>query len=559
MSLPTGLRLRSGVWQLRIGVPADLVHLYPGPDAYRGSLKTRDRSEATTKAHALLAQYRNTFDSQRTAEVVRRAPPTVPMTPDLESYLSAQAGWLALVSDDVVRFTPGMVEQVAPAIQFLTAPDLQRPPSTPQASSARWGRIQALALDQAKADLAAGRLTQVQQAAQADLQAMGVRVDWEDTASRLALARIARAQVRAFQQTVERSQGEPHDTPAKPVAPVTTEAPAAPATSSDTLRDVMPDWVARTKAKANAQQRTSKALALWEEAVGVVALAEVSRATGAAYVAFLLDPEQPFGSSTAANHAAAINALMNTAVKVGKVDRNPLDLSFKITGAERRLPWTTEELSAIFDSSLFSDNPPAQPWDVDPADARLWLWLLLWSGATAGEIAQARLQDVQDRDGVLCLRITKEAGTSKSDFRERWLPVAQALQPLLEAHVLLRRQQGSTVLLPSFHRRPGTSPADLASRWFRRFRVTVALPDGHLNGSHRFRHSISTRLAELGVGQEVGDQLTGHSSRGSTRSRVYTGTIRAPVLAEVVNRLAWPWPVAPKPHPATPNDSLALP
>ena len=68
MSLPIGLSQRNGVWQLRIGVPADLLHLYSGIDAYRGSLKTRDHTEASTKAHALIAQYRQTFDTQRIPE-----------------------------------------------------------------------------------------------------------------------------------------------------------------------------------------------------------------------------------------------------------------------------------------------------------------------------------------------------------------------------------------------------------------------------------------------------------------------------------------------------------
>lgn len=152
---------------------------------------------------------------------------------------------------------------------------------------------------------------------------------------------------------------------------------------------------------------------------------------------------------------------------------------------------------------------------------------------------------MQERDGVLCLRITREAGTTKTESRERWLPVAQALQAVTLTHVAIRKEQGASVLFPSFHKRPGTSPADLASRWFRKFRAAASLPEGHLNGSHRFRHSISTRLAELGVGQEKGDQLTGHSSRGSTRSRNYTDTISAPFLAEVVNSLGWVWPRRP--------------
>jgi hypothetical protein len=92
MPLSAGLSQRNGVWQLRVGVPAELLHLYPGIDAFRGSLRTRDRSEAVTKAHALIAQYREIFDQQRAIEAVKRAPPAVLMTQELEACLSAQAG-----------------------------------------------------------------------------------------------------------------------------------------------------------------------------------------------------------------------------------------------------------------------------------------------------------------------------------------------------------------------------------------------------------------------------------------------------------------------------------
>jgi hypothetical protein len=218
LSLPTGLSQRNGVWQLRIGVPAELAHLYPGIDAYRGSLRTRDRAEAITKAHTLIAQYRVTFDQQRTSEAVRRAPPVVPLTSEIETYLAATAGWTQLLTDDVVRFTPGMAAAVTPGFRFLTAGDPE--PLLLGDSPERWNRVRELTLAQAKADLGAGRLERAQEAAEATLSALGVRVDWTDPKARLALARIARTQVRAYQQTVERSQGEPHDTPAQPTAPI---------------------------------------------------------------------------------------------------------------------------------------------------------------------------------------------------------------------------------------------------------------------------------------------------------------------------------------------------
>lgn len=525
LSLPTGLHQRNGVWQLRIGVPADLLPLYSTVDAFRGSLRTTDRAQAITKAHALIAQYRQTFDDQRAAELLKRAPPVVPLTAELVDYLTAQATRRPLALDDDLRIDPAGSEPLPPA-EMLS----------------RWHTLQSDVLALERADIAAGRLENTQAHAVADLDGLGVRVDWGTPDARKALLRIARARVKAWQLAVERSEGEPHDTPAEPVPPVTTTAPATPSGPVLTLRDVVPDWVTRTKAKKAAQQATERALTLWEDAVGAIPLDSIKRATGAQFVAFLLDPARPFGSSTAFNHAAAISTLVNMAVKVGMLGGNPLDLSFKVEGQGKRDAWTHEELTTLFESPLLRGSDEAQPLGIDPADARLWLWVMLWSGATAGEIAQARTQDVQTRDGVLCLRITPEAGTVKTKDRERWLPIAKAVQPHLLAHLETRKERGDTRLFPSFHGRAATSCTSISTKWFRGFRTSIGLPAGRLEGSHKFRHTIRTKFAELDISPDIGDQVTGHAATGSQGRVTYTGALSPVVLLRAIERLEWQWP-----------------
>jgi len=78
--LPTGLsRHDGGIFHLRIGVPDD-VQPYrpikpngkPATDAFRRSLKTRDRNEALTEAHALIADHNPQFASLRDRNRPRR-------------------------------------------------------------------------------------------------------------------------------------------------------------------------------------------------------------------------------------------------------------------------------------------------------------------------------------------------------------------------------------------------------------------------------------------------------------------------------------------------------
>lgn len=539
--LPTGVTLRGGVYQLRIGVPKDLRHLYRSGDAYRGSLGTSDRVAAITKAHAILADQRATFDRQRTAEVLKRSPPTVDLTPEIEAYLVASTEWLTLALDDAVRYTPGVIGQVPRRVGSLSGKPIA--PGDPSAPQDRGNQLQQLALDLARTELATGRLENFQRAADATLAGIGIRVDWSGIAGSMALPRIARAQVRAAIRAVERGTGEPHDTPEKPKEPlvasvVRTIEPAL------TLRDVLPKWATLSRAKQNAIGRTEKALKLFEEAVGTLPLAALDKRLGAAFLAFLLDKEKRgFGDSTASNHASAINALVNVAVKTDLMERNPFDLSFEIKDAKKRESWTIEELALIYDALEFTAPEKAEAMrGVQPEDAAMVLRVLLYTGARVGEIGQLSTEDVSVRDGIPTMHIHRENGTVKTAESVRRVPVAKGLEDLgfLE-FVDMRKAAGQRWLFPSLHKKSVT-PTDAFGKWFLLFRKRQGLPMGGLNASHKYRHLVRSTLAALGVGMETADELTGHAAQGSAGRVVYT---RVPLQAvkAAADRLVWAIPV----------------
>ncbi|HDR9152860.1 TPA: phage integrase SAM-like domain-containing protein, partial [Burkholderia vietnamiensis] len=259
------------------------------------------------------------------------------------------------------------------------------------------------------ADLAAMKRGDLQSArAYADrtVEAWGIRVDWSSPEGMRGLLQIARASMAAWQDVMERKDGAPIDTPPAPEPPALhadAHAAAESQESPKTLRDVVPAWIARNAPKDNAVGRTDKALALFEQAVGRVPLTKLTKATGAVFVDFLLDPARGWSRKTAANHAACITALANVAVKIDLIERNPLDLAFdKTVGAKAREPWTDDELRRIYGHPLFSDRMAEVPhWqDVVPSDGRALLLLLLHTGARIGEIAQLRKEDFQTRNGI---------------------------------------------------------------------------------------------------------------------------------------------------------------
>ncbi len=464
MSLPTGLSQRGGVWQLRIGVPADLRHLYPGIDAYRGSLRTRDRSEAITKAHVLHAQYRQTFDLQRATEAVRRAPPNVPLTPEIEAYLIAEAEWLPLIFDDVVRFTPGAVEALTPGVRFLSANDTTAPLLTGN-NPAKWDKLQQHALDAAKADLAAGRLERLQRAADTALQGLGVRIDWTDSKARLALARVGRAQVRAYRQTLERGQGEPHDTPAKPVPPVLAEVPGAvePAKGHN-LAAVFKAW--QEGKKRDAINKTRRAMAL-AEAAGITSPIEaLTRQDGLKFRDHINTKMAGTSGKTRSDVLASVQALLNFAVKEkGWIDANPWAGTAIAKGrAQKREPWDNEALTKLLHAPLAEDRR------LDMA-AQYWLPLLaLMTGARQAELCQLRIDDVIQRDGVWLLDINEDDADKsvKSAAGERWVAIHSKLIALgFIDHVEAMRSAGQSLVFPGILKAESRSAALYVSDWFR--------------------------------------------------------------------------------------------
>ena len=116
------------------------------------------------------------------------------------------------------------------------------------------------------------------------------------------------------------------------------------------------------------------------------------------------------------------------------------------------------------------------------------------------------------------------------------------MRPHLLAHLEKRRALGDTLLFPSFNGRAATSPTSISTKWFRGFRESIGLPAGRNEGSHKFRHTIRTKFAELNISPDIGDQVTGHAATGSQGRQTYTGTLPPVVLLRAIERLEWLWP-----------------
>ncbi len=314
-----------------------------------------------------------------------------------------------------------------------------------------------------------------------------------------------------------------------------------------TLRHVVPSWISRNGPKKESQTQAQRALALFEEAVGIVPVTDLTKADGAKFVRFLLDPARKFGRKTASNHAALITALANVAVKDDWIERNPMDLSFdRRIGAGQRTPWSDAELETIYSSPLFSDHMEQIPtWmNVTHTDARAALLMVLHTGVRIGEIGQLRRQDFLERGGIKAIHITAEAGSVKTDDSERVVPLAAHLlsDPWFATWLagVMDGSNPSAPALPSVNGRRNDRPSDVLTKWFKAFREYLSLPGGRLNGTHKFRHWIRSALADKGVGDATADSITGHAAQGSSGRVVYTAAASLPAMLEALNRINYP-------------------
>ncbi len=542
MPLPTGLSRdeKSGLFHLRIGVPDDVRPYWPpkpsgkpATDAYRRSLQTRDRHEALTRAHALIADYNQRFASLR----ARNQPQFTPLTPTLIVHLHSRLKHELLRLDDIRR----VVGNVLDSVPLDMVGDLPEE-LTETERLQMWANV-------ARTLQARGEYGLTIYVMNSMLRLMGLPIaSWTQHPAALALSGRVVAQV--FTDIANRSAGEIVETPGAPqpyvAATAEPEAPTAPAV---TLRSVVPDWKSLNDSNEEAVSRMYKALDLWEAAVGVLPIDQITKATGGKFVLFLLDEKaRKFKDKTAKNHASNINAVMNVAAKLGIVPANPLDLSFPVNDSEKRTPWTTEELALLHGTPVTGE----QPEGVDPADAEVLKSMLLWSGARIGEVAGLRVQDIQERDGILAafirLETTKKAKHGAKDVSVRWVPIASAIRAMVLEHRDRRRDEGIEALFPSFNRKIKLTPSDQAGRWFLAHRERLGLSTGRLDGSHKWRHTVRSKLVAEGLGEALMDAITGHQAAGGSAGRKnYTHLDRLPLakVLEAIERLAWPWPTPP--------------
>jgi len=203
------------------------------------------------------------------------------------------------------------------------------------------------------------------------------------------------------------------------------------------------------------------------------------------------------------------------AVENRKLDTNPAaGVSVRVPKRvrSRGASFTSVEARTILLASLSHDQGRIA---AEHALARRWIpWLCAYSGARVGEITQMRGTDIASIDGVWAMRITPEAGTTKSG-QARIVPLHSHL---LEQGVLkIAQGAGERPIFYDPARGRGGSAGNAHSKkvgerlaaWVRE----IGVDDPNVQPNHGWRHLFKTLARRAGIEPEVRDALQGHAPR----------------------------------------------
>lgn len=228
--------------------------------------------------------------------------------------------------------------------------------------------------------------------------------------------------------------------------------------------------------------------------------------------------KQGLSAKTVANkYLVTVKRLYNAVIQKGEQVDNPaqkISVSIPKRIKERSSGFTDEEATTILSAALHIDDIPSRRPKLNKTAIRWVPWICAYTGSRCGEIAQLRTDDLVEEYGVMCLRITPEAGTVKT--REfRLVP----LHPhLIETGLpqFIRSQPHGQLFIKNLTKDEATE--DLASRageavkmlgkWVRE---GARITDKRVQPNHAWRHRFKTVARDSDIPPEYMNAIQGHS------------------------------------------------
>ncbi|MBL1258618.1 DUF6538 domain-containing protein [Methylocystis sp. Sn-Cys] len=240
-------------------------------------------------------------------------------------------------------------------------------------------------------------------------------------------------------------------------------------------------------------------------------------------------------------YVAAVKTVLRWASENGRIASNPADrIKIRIgrTQKTREKGFTNEEAKRLLKAAKqYEATPSANPSTRESShmvQAKRWIpWLCAFTGARVAEIAQIRKEDVRREGEWFFLRITPEAGSTKTgEFRD--VPLHPQLVELGFISFVDATSHGP-IFYSLSKRRSSQHPAKFVAQrlavWIRTLGAV-----GDVQPNHGWRHRFKTIGRELGIDQRTLDAIQGHAAR--TAGEAY-GSVNLKTMAEAVRRFPW--------------------
>ncbi len=227
--------------------------------------------------------------------------------------------------------------------------------------------------------------------------------------------------------------------------------------------------------------------------------------------------EKGVGARTVSQkYLACVKLIFSVAVEKRKLKENPAkDIKVRYQKPTKLRPkgFTDDEAKAILRAAL--DDP--ERWGRRSADnkrAIRWIpWICAFTGARVTEIAQLRKEDLVEEHGILCLRITPDAGSVKTG-NYRLAPVHPQLVELGLREMVQSIADGPLFYSTAPRRGKPADPVERAQsvgakvgQWVRE---DVGITDPKVQPNHAWRHRFKTTARETKMDVEVRDAIQGH-------------------------------------------------
>lgn len=259
----------------------------------------------------------------------------------------------------------------------------------------------------------------------------------------------------------------------------------------------------------------------------------------------------PMSISNANGYMQKFSGMFNWAVKEELVSRNPcrgLRIADPVADKDRRLPFSSEQLEAIFSGSIYANLSGIAAGREKPADAaRLFVPLIsAFSGMRQNEICQLSTDDIAILDGVACFVVradTAQGKRVKTAASQRIVPIHRALlSARLLDHWAQCRANGERRLWPELRPDKFGYTSVHFSKWFARYLAACGAAKPR-TCFHSFRHCFRDALRAARVDRDIAHALGGWTSAsgggGNAVADAYGAGYPVAVLSEALNRITY--------------------